>query len=83
MAELDRKLDLIFDLFDNLFLSHDFKTADLLIELMNPNADLTLVLGVLSITLCAKDDLPSRAKYFRYVSQRHDAQEENLLIGLE
>ena len=83
MSELDRKLDLIFDLFDNLFLSHDFKTADLLIELMNPDADLTLVLGVLSITLAAKDDLPSRAKYFRRVSQRYDAQEKNLLIGLE
>lgn len=83
MSELDRELDLIFNLFDNLFLKGEFDTANLLIRLMNPDANLTLVIGVLSITLAAKDRLPNRERFFRHVSQRHDAQKKNLLIGLE
>lgn len=87
--ETDRALDLIFETFDDMFLAGRFDDANLLLQefpLDDVCAD--VIVGVLTITLGAKDRLPYRPEFVqrarKFLSAHHSPEEvEGMLDGLE
>lgn len=68
----DQRLDDIFDVFDDLFLSGQFRKADTLLSLMLNIEDRSLIVGILVITAPASDKLPSRKVFLDNCRSRID-----------
>ena len=67
----DDAMDLLYDVVDELLSAHSFPICERMltnIDLDRLNAD--LLIGVLSITLPAKNALPARAQFLQRVEQR-------------
>lgn len=88
MTGINEQLDSIFDEIDDLLLAEDFEGVELILRGVDIlNTDTTLLLGYLTITLVAAEDLPYRAGFFNAVKSHLQSIEPDrvdaLLKGLE
>lgn len=72
---IEEKLDALYDRVDDLLLASDFATIDKELAAADPEIDLTVALGLLTITYAAKEHLPARAMFASAVFAR--AEKEN------
>ncbi len=86
-GQTDAALDIIFDQIDETLLSGEFDRVDrILVEITPDDFSVELLLGLLTVTLPAKNRLCNRASFFKQV--RHSLHErgetdEGLLVGLD
>lgn len=85
--QTDAALDLIFDQVDEMLLADHFEHVDQLLNEITPSDySVELLLGLLTATLPAKNQLPHRYEFFQRVSdtlQDHGELKEGLLVGLD
>ena len=85
--QTDAALDLIFDQIDEMLLAGKFVEVDQLLQDISPSDySVELLLGILTATLPAKDELSSRAQFFqqvREVLRERGELKEGLLVGLD
>jgi hypothetical protein len=86
-GQTDTALDLVFDRFDEMLLAGDFNRVDQILAESRPeNLSVDLLVGVLTVTLAAKNQLNSRFEFCERVKlalQNRGEVQEGLLIGLE
>jgi hypothetical protein len=84
---IDAKLDIIYNVIDNLLLKGRFDLVDLQLRRMDvENANTDILLGYLTITFAAKSKLPSRPAFFERAEQtlkKRPEWDELLLYGLK
>ena len=85
--ETQKKLDELFDLFDDMFRADRFEDADKEIEKVDIAASsVTWLLGVLTATIAARTKLKNRPAFFQKVKEEFERRGETdprLLFGLE
>lgn len=86
-GEVDDALDVLIDHFDDLFLAGGWSRCDEDLRLIDlDRLDITLLVGVLAATLCAKAHLPYRATLLPLIRDRLEERDpsrvERLLVGL-
>jgi hypothetical protein len=84
----DEAIDVLFREVDGMLLAGEFERCDQFLQIVDlSRLDTELIVGVLSVTLKASDKLPSRAEFFRRVSERFrdlpTGRAAGLLRGLE
>lgn len=77
---IDKNLDLIYDLFDDLLTNEKFETIDLLLSIIDTAGDFDILLGVLTSTLPGKNELYNRTAFYQKLSQREEAKEDTLIL---
>lgn len=86
-GKCDKALDIIYNIVDNMLLSARFEEVDEFIQSVNVVETPTVIMvGILTITLCAWDALPSRATFFKAVEDelvRRGEDDPRMLKGLE
>jgi len=86
-GQTDAALDIIFDQIDEMLLAGEFEPVDqLLMEIMPSDYSVELLLGLLTVTLPAKNRLCNRVAFFERVRQslqEHGETDEGLLVGLD
>jgi hypothetical protein len=86
-GQTDTALDLIFDRFDEMLLAGDFNKLDQILAQSCPeNLSVDLLVGVLTVTLPARNRLDNRKGFFERVKlalQNRGELQDDLLIGLE
>lgn len=58
---VDKELDIIYDSIDELLSAGKYTTIDMILRHWNHNDEPDFLVGILTITLAAKSQLPSRA----------------------
>jgi hypothetical protein len=64
--DIDTQLDIIFEYIDDLLIEHDFEKVDELLLLRDLTPDLAV--GILTVTLPAKEFLKNRQNFLEYVA---------------
>lgn len=86
-GQADAALDLLYDSIDELLKTGKFNEVDEILSQMDVSEySADILLGVLTATLPARDELKSRPQFFREVEQslrRRGEYEDCLLVGLE
>tara|TARA_Y100000310_G_C20671249_1_gene810429 strand:- start:531 stop:956 length:426 start_codon:yes stop_codon:yes gene_type:complete len=87
---IDNRLDILFNYINNLLCSDSFETVDKFIDIVKVDKlELTLIIGILTITLAAKYKLHNREAFVNKVYEYLEATEPdkerriNLLKGLK
>lgn len=86
-GQTDAALDIIFDQMDEMLLAGEFDQVDrILAEVIPGSFSVELLLGLLTVTLPAKNRLRNRAPFFERVRQslyERGETDEGLLVGLD
>lgn len=87
IGQTDAALDIVFDQIDEMLLAGKFKKVNqLLVDTETDNYSVELLLGILTATLPAKNQLQDRAEFYkrtaRTLKSRGELQ-EGLLVGLD
>ena len=86
---IDRKLDIIYELLDNYCINGDFESCDKYIESVDiGKISITELLGILTITFIWRNKLSKRDKFYNDVSEyvyQHFSNDESdsIMIGLK
>jgi hypothetical protein len=75
---VDQILDDLFDILDELLLKHEFGKVDSLLYAIMDCSDLTIRIGVLTITLAAKNKLEMRSEFFFLTANKYGKVVEGL-----
>lgn len=74
--DIDSQLDIIFEYIDDLLIEHDFAKVDELLLLRDLTAEVAI--GILTVTLPAKEFLKNRQNFLEYVKTITDCPLEGL-----
>lgn len=74
--DIDAQLDIIFNYVDDLLIEHDFAKVDEL--LLERNLTAEVAIGILTVTLPAKEFLKNRQNFLEYVAGITDCPLEGL-----
>jgi hypothetical protein len=87
LGRIDAALDIVFDRVDELLLEGDFEKVDQEISrIRETDFSAELLLGILTVTLPAKENLPGRPDLYSRIKQwleSYSELEDGLLVGLE
>jgi len=83
LNEMDRRLDELFEYVDDLFLDGSWGECNEFLAALDPEKlELSLLIGVLSITNDMKGKIEGRGKFIEEVKRRDPLRRERLLEGL-